>query len=109
MSGQRQYGGAERMSQNPAENVVEVASHALFGLRWNHPEFFPCRCPKCGWQGMSNETQGGSIIADSGDYDDVVCPECVKTGGWTPVDDIPEPNANSAGDPPTINPNKANQ
>lgn len=37
---ERQYGGTERMSQNPPETVVEVASHALFGmLRTDEPEY----------------------------------------------------------------------
>lgn len=72
---------------------------ASVGLRWDDPEWYPCRCPQCGWQGMSNETAGGGAIADTGDYAEAVCPACIAPGGdyeegkWIPVEDIPQPNA----------------
>ena len=76
-------------------------------LRWDDPKWFPCRCPKCGWQGMSNETAGGNQIADTGDYDDPVCPTCIAPGGdyekgeWIPVEDIPMPNTQVTNSAPT--------
>ena len=68
-------------------------------LDFNHPEFFPCRCPQCGWEGMSNETEGGRQIADTGDFDDIVCPKCVAPNGdwtsddaqWIAVEEIKKP------------------
>lgn len=50
---------------------------------------------------MSNETEGGNPIADTGDYDDPVCPKCCHSaegqfmGQWITVEEIPEPNAKS--------------
>jgi hypothetical protein len=45
---------------------------------------------------MSNETEGGEQIADTGDYGAPICPKCIHDGGewngqWVPVEDIPEP------------------
>lgn len=61
-------------------------------LRWDHPEFYPVRCPKCLWEGMSNESSGGEPIADTGDYGDICCPRCVKEREeFSPLEDIPEP------------------
>lgn len=66
-------------------------------IRWDHPTYYPVRCPQCGWEGMSNETAGGDQIADTGDYNDCVCPKCIapdgfpENGYWVPVHDIPEP------------------
>lgn len=31
---------------------------------------------KCGWKGSSSECNGGTPLADTGDYDDVTCPSC---------------------------------
>lgn len=36
------------------------------------------RCPLCNWKGLSRDASGGEAIADTGDYNDVVCPECIK-------------------------------
>lgn len=33
-------------------------------------------CPKCGWEGLSRDCDGGYPIADTGDYSDCVCPKC---------------------------------
>lgn len=47
---------------------------------------------------MSDETAGGNHIADTGDYNECVCPKCIapdgeyEKGEWYPVADIPEPN-----------------
>jgi hypothetical protein len=44
---------------------------------------------------MSNETEGGHPIADTGDYSDPVCPKCCHsedgqfTGAWITVEEIP--------------------
>ena len=51
---------------------------------------------------MSNETAGGDQIADTGDYNECVCPKCIvpdgdyEQGMWRPVADIPEPKETSA-------------
>lgn len=78
------------------------------GLRWDDLQWYPCRCPECGWQGMSNETAGGGAIADTGDYAEAVCPMCIAPGGdyeagkWIPVDEIPPPNAELRGADPAL-------
>lgn len=46
-------------------------------------EYYPVKCTKCDWTGSSELAAGGHQIADTGDYDDLVCPEC-----WAYVDDI---------------------
>ncbi len=33
-------------------------------------------CPKCGWNGLSRDCNGGNPMADTGDYSDVTCPVC---------------------------------
>lgn len=43
--------------------------------------YYPVYCPRCGWKGSSEETEGGGQIADTGDYSDIVCPKCVHEGG----------------------------
>lgn len=92
-----QFGDATKMV---AENGQSwgVGSTVDSALRWDDPKYYPCRCPACGWEGMSNETEGGTPIADTGDYSDLVCPECAKPDGnyahgyWIPVVEIPSPN-----------------
>lgn len=44
--------------------------------------WWPARCPECHWRGLSRDAAGGGSIADTGDYDDVVCPKC-----YTSVED----------------------
>lgn len=39
--------------------------------------WFPCKCPRCGWQGLSRDAAGGGPIADTGDFADPVCPKCL--------------------------------
>lgn len=39
--------------------------------------WWPAKCPKCGWRGLSCDCSGGGQIADTGDYGDVECPQCV--------------------------------
>lgn len=38
--------------------------------------WWPTKCKKCGWQGLSRDCSGGGAIADTGDYDDPMCPKC---------------------------------
>lgn len=38
--------------------------------------YYMCQCEKCGWMGMSYACAGGGQIADTGDYDDPLCPKC---------------------------------
>ena len=53
-----------------------------------NPQYFAVKCPKCKWTGSSEECAGGGAIADSGDYDDIVCPVCLKENEeWVAVDD----------------------
>lgn len=40
--------------------------------------YFRVRCPRCKWEGMSNQAAGGGAIADTGDYDDIICPFCIN-------------------------------
>ena len=48
--------------------------------------YFIAECEWCGWRGMSSLLKGGSAIADTGDFDDGVCPKC----GSNKVDDSEE-------------------
>lgn len=56
---------------NRDEKRVEYTAEEL--SKW-----WPACCPKCGWRGLSRDAAGGGQIADTGDYDDIVCPECIK-------------------------------
>lgn len=38
--------------------------------------YWLCRCPTCKWRGHSGEADGGDPMADTGDFNDVVCPVC---------------------------------
>jgi hypothetical protein len=38
---------------------------------------YPVKCA-CGWRGLSEECAGGGQIADTGDYEDPLCPKCTK-------------------------------
>lgn len=38
--------------------------------------YYDVRCPKCGWEGSTEDCGGGMPIADTGDYDDPTCPTC---------------------------------
>lgn len=50
---------------------------------------WPAGCCVCGWVGKSTDAAGGDPIADTGDFSDPVCPECVKNDGpWIPVVDL---------------------
>jgi phage FluMu protein Com len=41
-------------------------------------KYWKVKCPRCGWKGLSRDCAGGNAIADTGDYDDILCPECIK-------------------------------
>lgn len=66
-------------------------------IRFDHPKYWPCKCPSCGWRGMSDETAGGNRVPGGDDYNDCVCPVCIapegnyEKGGWVPVVEIPKP------------------
>ena len=40
--------------------------------------WWPAKCPECDWSGLSRDCDGGTAIADTGDYSDVICPEYAK-------------------------------
>ncbi len=101
------------MSQ-PARSLQGLVRPASV-LSWDHPKWWPARCPVCGWEGMSNETAGGNQIADTGDYNDCVCPVCIAPGGdgekgrWVVVEEIPQPNANLSDAPKNGEPNRPDE
>jgi hypothetical protein len=47
---------------------------------------WPVKCAECGWRGLSKDCAGGGSIADPGEHDEVVCPECFKGGKFIPVE-----------------------
>ncbi len=58
-------------------------------MRWTSEElkrWWVGICRKCGWEGLSRDAVGGRQIADTGDYDDVCCPQCDKHGIHTVLD-----------------------
>ena len=80
--------------KKPADEPNEPQSKSR--LRWDDLTYFPVACPRCGWQGMSNEAAGGHALADTLDYHEIWCPECIAPGGKftdglsIPLVDIPE-------------------
>ncbi len=52
--------------------------------------WYLCKCPQCGWRGLSRDCAGGGQFADTGDYNDVVCPVCIEQEKWIPVEDDDE-------------------
>lgn len=42
--------------------------------------WYPAKCSFCGWVGLTRDCGGGSQIADTGDYDDPLCPVCLSKG-----------------------------
>jgi hypothetical protein len=63
-------------------------------IRFDDKSYWPAFCPRCGWVGMSDETKGGSPIADTGDFNAIVCPECLEQREeWVDVLEIQQPNA----------------
>lgn len=71
-------------------NIVQIAREALAtpgeALNWKHPKYYPVKCRGCGWTGMSDKTNRGHPIADTGDFDDIRCPVCDSVH----LDDLPE-------------------
>lgn len=64
------------MGSSPAEAIpmsepVQRTSDKRFQV-----EYWKASCPSCQWTGLSRDCAGGNQIADTGDYDDVRCPEC---------------------------------
>lgn len=74
-----------RASENPGWAVYERK------YWFDDPTYYPVRCPVCKWEGMSDQSEGGTAIADTGDHSDIVCPECFKQDNWIPLEDI-DPN-----------------
>jgi len=66
-------------------NPRQITESRLRGLTVNR--YFPVACPKCGWEGSSEHVEGGGQIADTGDYDDMFCPDCFKKGELVIVDE----------------------
>ena len=50
--------------------------------------YWTAKCPKCGWVGKSIECEGGQAIADTGDFSEVVCPQCFNNGEIIGVNDV---------------------
>ena len=50
--------------------------------------FWLAECPECHWTGKSTDCAGGGSIADTGDFDDVICPVCYQGGLDVPVIDV---------------------
>jgi len=42
----------------------------------NSGGYYVCECENCGYVFSSENANGGAPLADSGDYDDIRCPEC---------------------------------
>ena len=77
--------------REPTEPVILTYSEADL-LKW-----WPAVCPACGWRGLSRDCAGGHPIADTGDYSEVVCPECLKKEEWIEVQDDEDYEAIPAG------------
>lgn len=79
------------MTKTGLQNIAIAGRPKLI---WSHPKYYPCICPACNWIGMSNEAAGGNQIADTGDYNDIVCPICIAPngdytkGGWVVLDEF---------------------
>jgi hypothetical protein len=39
-------------------------------------KWWPAVCLECDWHGLSRDAAGGEALADTGDFADVVCPDC---------------------------------
>ncbi len=50
-------------------------------------KYWPAHCLECGWKGLSRDCAGGDAMADTGDFSEVICPECIKKELWSIVDD----------------------
>lgn len=50
-------------------------------IDFDDKKYYPVFCTCCGWIGMSNQSEGGKQIADTGDYDDIYCPICYCVNG----------------------------
>lgn len=48
------------------------------GVPFKAPYYWMCHC-KCGWIGSSQYLEGGEPISDTGDHNDVYCPNCRNT------------------------------
>lgn len=55
------------------DRMAEILKYTAEQLK----KSYPVKC-SCGWRGLSQECAGGGQIADTGDYDDPLCPKCTK-------------------------------
>ena len=39
-------------------------------------KWWPARCPRCGWRGLSRDCHGGEAMGETGDYTELACPTC---------------------------------
>lgn len=54
-------------------------------------KYYPAECEDCGWIGSSQLLAGGAPIADTGDFNDPLCPVCFsakvdETDNYQPLD-----------------------
>jgi hypothetical protein len=62
----------------------------------DYSPYYAVHCPECGWNGSSEHCAGGGAIADTGEYSEIVCPECFKGEKWIMVNDGSNIQDNSA-------------
>ena len=53
-------------------------------------QWWPAKCPACGWRGISRDCGGGAPIADTGDFTDPICPKCLEKEKGICVEDDPD-------------------
>jgi len=61
------------------------------GVRFTEEElkkYWIARCPECGWRSLSRDCDGFAQIADTGDYDNGLCPICKSV--IDDEDDVPK-------------------
>jgi len=57
----------------------------------SEPEYFTVMCPRCKWIGLSKHAHGGNPIADTGDFSELLCPNCLTCEGVeTVLEDVDE-------------------
>ena len=44
-------------------------------------EYYPVWCPKCRWEGLSRDAEGGEQIANTDKFNELECPYCLKADG----------------------------
>jgi hypothetical protein len=64
----------------PADKKTREAVAAGFVTDNNTGGYFVIECQECGAVYPSQQADGGGQIADTGDYDDAICPHCGEEG-----------------------------